>query len=116
MPKSAERQLPFLSSDKKITPAQAKQESKLTKEEWKEFTKSVWQIANVSHEDHPAVFPGEIPHRLIKLFSMVGEAVLDPFCGTGTTGVAALSLKRHFVGADSSAAYVKVAINLLQCY
>ncbi len=109
MPRSAEEQLPFLSSHKKTTLVRAKEESKLTKEEWKEFTKSVWQIANVSHEDHPAVFPQEIPHRLIKLFSMVGEVVLDPFCGTGTTGVAALNLKRHFVGADSSAAYVKIA-------
>ncbi len=109
MPRSAEERLPFLSSGQKTTLAGAKEESKLTKEEWKEFTKSVWQIANVSHEDHPAVFPQEIPHRLIKLFSMVGEVVLDPFCGTGTTGVAALNLKRHFVGADSSAAYVKIA-------
>jgi DNA modification methylase len=109
MPKSAEEKLPFLSSGKKKTLVSAKEESKLTKDEWKEFTKSVWQIANVSHEDHPAVFPQEIPHRLIKLFSIVGETILDPFCGTGTTGVAALNLKRHFIGADSSAAYVKIA-------
>lgn len=109
MPRSAEQQLPFLSADQKTPTLRAKEESKLTKEEWKEFTKSVWQIANVSHEEHPAVFPEEIPHRLIKLFTMVNETVLDPFCGTGTTGVAALNLRRHFVGADSSTAYVKIA-------
>src|SRR5579872_4070437 len=66
--------------------ANAKEQSKVTKEEWKEFTKSVWQIANTSHPDHPAVFPEEIPRRLIKLFSMVGDVICDPFVGTGTTG------------------------------
>jgi len=109
MPRLVDEQPSFLSSDKKPTQARAKEESKLTKEEWKEFTKSVWQIANISHPDHPAVFPEEIPHRLIKLFSMVGEVVLDPFCGTGTTGVAALNLKRNFIGTDSSKTYVKMA-------
>jgi DNA modification methylase len=109
MPVSVERQVPFLSSNNKKTLPRAKEQSKLTKEEWKEFTKSVWQIANVSHENHPAVFPPEIPHRLIKLFSMVDEVVLDPFCGTGTTGAVALNLQRHFVGADSSTSYVKIA-------
>jgi site-specific DNA-methyltransferase (adenine-specific) len=109
MPQLGENQLPFLFSTKSSAPSNTKEQSKLTKEEWKEFTKSVWQIANVSHPDHPAVFPEEIPHRLIKLFSMVGEVVLDPFCGVGTTGVAALNLKRHFIGTDSSAKYAKIA-------
>jgi len=86
-----------------------KEKSKLTKEEWKDFTKSVWQIANTSHPDHPAVFPEEIPRRLIKLFSMVGDVICDPFCGTGTTGSVALKLGRHFVGTDSSKAYLKIA-------
>lgn len=89
--------------------ANAKEQSKLTKEEWKEFTKSVWQIANTSHPDHPAVFPEEIPRRLIKLFSMVGDVICDPFVGTGTTGSVALKLGRHFVGTDSSKAYLKIA-------
>jgi site-specific DNA-methyltransferase (adenine-specific) len=100
--------LPLLAEEKTIS-AKAKEKSKLTKEEWKEFTKSVWQIANISHPDHPAVFPEEIPHRLIKLFSLVGEVVLDPFCGTGTTGHSALKLQRHFLGTDSSITYVKMA-------
>ena len=62
-----------------------KQMSKLTKEEWREYTKTVWHIANTTHNEHPAVFPIEIPHRLIKLFSWHGETVLDPFAGIGTT-------------------------------
>ena len=88
---------------------QVKELSKLTKEEWKDFTKSVWQIANTSHPIHPAVFPEEIPRRLIKLFSFMGDLVLDPFCGVATTGSAAMKLGRHFVGTDSSKEYLKIA-------
>jgi len=86
-----------------------REKSKLTKEEWKEFTKSVWQVANTSRPDHPAVFPEEIPRRLIKLFSIVGNVICDPFVGTGTTGKVALKLGRHFVGTDSSKKYLKIA-------
>ena len=60
-----------------------KEKSKLSKDEWREFTKTVWTIANTSRDDHPAVFPEEIPIRLAKLFSFYGETVLDPFAGTG---------------------------------
>ena len=62
-----------------------KHKSKLTKEEWREYTKTVWHIANTTDNEHPAVFPVEIPHRLIKLFSWHGETVLEPFAGIGTT-------------------------------
>ena len=57
---------------------EVKEKSKLTKEEWREYTKTVWSIANTKHDDHPAVFPEEIPFRLAKLFSFYGETVLDP--------------------------------------
>lgn len=59
--------------------AEVKALSVLTKDEWREYTKTVWSIANVSHELHPATFPTEIPKRLTKLFSFWGETVLDPF-------------------------------------
>ena len=85
----------------------AKDKSRLTKEEWRDFTKTVWQIANVSDELHPAVFPAEIPRRLVKLFSFYGETVLDPFAGMGTTALAALSLGRNAVCVDQNADYVK---------
>ncbi|MBL7537520.1 DNA methyltransferase, partial [Escherichia coli] len=61
--------------------AEVKALSALTKEEWREYTKTVWSIANVSHDLHPATFPTEIPKRLTKLFSFWGETVLDPFGG-----------------------------------
>jgi site-specific DNA-methyltransferase (adenine-specific) len=92
---------------KQITKAR-KEKSKLTKEEWREYTKTVWQIANVSDAQHPAVFPAEIPHRLIKLFSFHGETVLDPFAGTGTTALAALRLGRNVVCFDQNSVYARV--------
>lgn len=87
--------------------AEDKEKSKLTKEEWREYTKTVWSIANTSHGDHPAVFPAEIPHRLTKLFSFYGETVLDPFGGTGTTARAAIPLGRRAVCIEQNAKYVK---------
>lgn len=87
--------------------AEQKDLSKLTKEEWREYTKTVWQIANVSDANHPAVFPTEIPRRLIKLFSFHGEVVLDPFGGIGTTALAAASLGRKAVTVDQSDVYME---------
>ena len=90
-----------------------KERSRLSKEDWREFTKTVWDIANVTSEEHPAVFPVEIPARLIKMFSFCGETVLDPFAGTGTTGRAALTLGRNAICADQNARYVNAARDLL---
>lgn len=87
--------------------SEIKERSKLTKEEWREYTQTVWQIANVSRKDHPAVFPLEIPHRLTKLFSFYGETVLDPFAGTGTTARAAIPLGRKAICVDQNAAYIR---------
>ena len=80
--------------------------SMLTKEEWREYTKTVWHIANTTDQLHPAVFPIEIPRRLIKLFSFCGETVLDPFAGVGTTGLAAAELGRRSVCIDQNRRYV----------
>lgn len=88
-----------------VTPEQ-KQASAITKEEWREYTKTVWSIANTSDPEHPAVFPPEIPLRLIKLFSFVDEVVLDPFAGSGTTGRVAAELGRRGVCVDQNPAYV----------
>ncbi len=85
-----------------------KEKSKLSKEEWREYTKTVWQIANVSDPEHPAVFPPEIPHRLIKLFSFLGETVLDPFAGTGTTALAAIPLGRRAICFDQNPEYTRM--------
>src|SRR5258708_20592913 len=87
---------------------EVKKKSIVTKEEWKDFTKCVWSIANTKHEVHPAMFPPEIPLRLIKLFSFYSETVLDPFCGIGTTGKVALELGRKFIGIDTNKQYLSI--------
>lgn len=72
--------------------------SKITSKEWSEWATDVWEISPETNVNHPAPFPLDIPRRIIKMFSFVGDFVLDPFCGSGTTGVAAKLLDRDFSG------------------
>lgn len=90
-----------------------KELSKITNEEWKEWTMTVWNIANVSDSIHPAVFPAEIPLRLLRMFSFWGETVLDPFSGTGTTGVAAIENGRNYIGFETNPEYFSLSNNRL---
>lgn len=90
-----------------------KELSKITNEEWKEWTMTVWNIANVSDSIHPAVFPVEIPLRLLRMFSYWGETVLDPFSGTGTTGVAAIENGRNYIGFETNPEYFSLSNNRL---
>ncbi|HEY7455684.1 MAG TPA: site-specific DNA-methyltransferase [Solirubrobacterales bacterium] len=85
--------------------AAQKEASRLSVEEWREYTKTVWAIANTADPDHPAVFPPEIPRRLIKMYSFVGETVLDPFAGTGTTAAVALDLERRAIAIEQNSGY-----------
>jgi DNA modification methylase len=87
--------------------AEQKERSRVTKEEWREYTKTVWHIANVVDAEHPAVFPAEIPKRLIKLFSLHGEQVLDPFAGVGTTARIALELGRSSIALEQNPTYAE---------
>src|ERR1700693_6054016 len=84
-----------------------KEKSKLTKEEWREYTKTVWRIANTTDPDHPAVFPAEIPRRLIKLFSFYGETILDTFAGMATTALVAVELGRRCICVEQNPSYVR---------
>lgn len=90
-----------------VVSKEQKQASAITKDEWREYTKTVWSIANTSDSVHPAVFPPELPKRLIKMFSFVDETVLDPFGGTGTTGRVAAELGRRGVCIDQNEDYVE---------
>jgi len=93
--------------------SETKESSKITSDEWKEWTKTVWTIANVSDASHPAVFPLEIPNRLIRMFTFVEETVLDPFSGTGTTGIAAIQSGRKYIGIETNLEYNRLATNRL---
>lgn len=85
--------------------------STISKEEFLEFTKSVWTFSAESAKKvgHPAPFPVELPYRLIQLYTFEGEVVLDPFIGSGQTGIAAIKTNRHFVGYDINDKYIKLA-------
>lgn len=91
----------------RLTREQIRDRSKLTKEEWREFTKTVWHIANTSDSEHPAVFAPEVPLRLIKMYSFVGDTILDPFAGVGTTAKVANQLGRNSLCIEQNEAYAK---------
>ena len=85
-----------------------KEKSKLTQKEWADWAvNSFWEMqpAKAKAEGHPAPFPKELPHRLIKLYSFYGDTVLDPFMGTGTTAEAALELGRNCIGYEINPEY-----------
>ncbi len=86
-------------------------ENTISKEEFLEFTKSVWTFPAVSAKKvrHPAPFPVELPYRCIQLFSFKGDIVLDPFMGSGQTAIASILTDRYFVGYEISDDYVKLA-------
>lgn len=83
----------------------------ITKEEFMEYTKSIWSLGaqRASAVHHPAPFPVELPARLVKLYTFVGDTVLDPFIGSGTTAIAALRNRRRYVGYDTDKDYCEVA-------
>jgi len=77
---------------------QIKEQSKLTLDEWNEYFYGHWNFSGERQDKHLAMFPEELPRRLIKMFSFVGDTVLDPFLGSGTTCLSAKKLNRNTVG------------------
>lgn len=89
----------------------------ITADEFKEWVYAKWDIAperNMKKYDHPAMFPEELVRRVLKLFSYVGDVVLDPFNGVGTTTVVAKKLNRRYIGIDISPKYCEVALQRLK--
>ena len=68
-------------------------------------------ISNMKDRDRSAAFPLEIPYRLINMYSLQGDIVLDPFMGTGTTALAAVVMQRNSIGYDVDADFAAVAID-----
>jgi site-specific DNA-methyltransferase (adenine-specific) len=88
-----------------------KGESDITRDEFMAATLSIWEInaESAKRVGHPAPFPVALAERVIRLYSYVGDVVLDPFMGSGTTAVAAVQNQRHYVGFDISAEYCTLA-------
>jgi len=83
-----------------------KEESKMSKDEWNQYFNGHWNFNGVKQDKHLAMFPEELPKRLIKMFSFVGDNVLDPFLGSGTTTLAAKNLNRNSVGYEINNNYL----------
>lgn len=93
-------------------------ENTISRDEFLEYTKSVWTFPTVSAKSigHPAPFPEELPERLIKLFTFENDIVLDPFCGSATTCISAIKNKRRYVGYDNVQKYVNLANKRINRY
>jgi len=89
-------------------PDEVKEMSKLSKEEWKEYFQGHWRFNGEKQVGHEAMFPEELPRRLIKMFSFVTDTVLDPFLGSGTTVKVALSLNRNAIGYEINKEFLNV--------
>ena len=92
---------------------EAKEASKLSQKEWLELTKQIWDIpvpgkGDLAFGKHSAIMPEQIAERAIRLYSVVGDLVLDPFAGSGTTLRVAKRLKRDYVGYEISTAYKEI--------
>jgi DNA modification methylase len=89
------------------TPEQERR-SRIETAEYGKLFAPIWSdVSGQLRRDHPAPYPVEIPKRLIRMFSFVGDTVLDPFAGTGTTAVAAIETGRHSIAVDIEPTYVR---------
>ena len=85
-----------------------KDNAAMTNEEWKTFFNGHWYFPGAKQDKHLAMFPEELPHRLIKMFSFPNETVLDPFMGSGTTALAARNLNRNSIGYEINPEFIPI--------
>jgi len=105
-----------------VPPAPTKEQKELsimTKDDWNTYFSGHWYFAGAKQDGHIAMFPEELPARLIKMFSFSHETVLDPFLGSGTTALAARNLGRSSVGYEINSDFIptiKDKLNVGQSY
>jgi modification methylase len=100
---------------RKIDP-EIKEKSILTKQEWGDWAVDIWDVppVNAKNKNHPAPYPVEIPRRCIRLNSLWGDLVLDPFMGGGTTAIACSETGRNFVGYEIHKKYIDLSLNRIR--
>ena len=93
-------------------------ENTIEREDFIAWTKSIWTFNTESAKriGHPAPFPIELPYRLIQLYSFKDDIILDPFIGSGTTAIAALKSKRHYIGYETNKDYILLAKKRIEDY
>jgi DNA modification methylase len=85
-----------------------REKSMIAKSDYDEWFKQIWNLCGASTRNHPAPFPLEMATRLVRMFSFYGDVVVDPFCGSGTTMLAALNCDRHSIGVEIEKKYCKI--------
>jgi len=85
-----------------------REKSILSIEEWNEYFAGHWHFPGEKQDKHLAMFPEELPRRLIRMFSFAGETILDPFLGSGTTSLAAKNLHRNSLGYEINESFLPV--------
>ncbi|NCS91387.1 MAG: site-specific DNA-methyltransferase [Candidatus Altiarchaeum hamiconexum] len=85
-----------------------KEKSKMSNEEWNQYFTGHWNFNGAKQDKHLAIYPEELPKRLIKMFSFVSDTVLDPFLGSGTTTLAAKNLDRNSVGYEINKKFLPI--------
>ena len=88
--------------------------SKIAKDEFDRWFQQIWNIPGASTKQHPAPFPLELATRLVRMFSFTSDTVLDPFCGSGTTMIAALRTSRNSIGVEIDPEYCRMAARYLK--
>lgn len=93
---------------------QQREESRIGKEDFQRWFSQIWEMPGASTRNgHPAPFPLELATRLVRMFSFVGDIVVDPFCGSGTTMLAAMNTNRNSIGVETEEYYCDQTINRL---
>jgi site-specific DNA-methyltransferase (adenine-specific) len=88
--------------------------SRISKKDFDTWFQQIWNIPGASTKGHPAPFPMDLANRLVRMFSFVDDTVLDPFCGSGTTMIAALRSGRNSIGVEIDPEYCRMAARYLK--
>lgn len=86
-----------------------RKESKISKEDFHKWFRQFWNIPGESTKKHPAPFPVELAYRIVRMFFFVDDTILDPFCGSGTSMLAAMRAGRNSIGIEIDPDYIVIA-------